>query len=115
MNEADLANMHLLEYWGKRALFAYDEKGASYLNKYIEIGVQTDEYVYLIHQQLVIQYYKQKPTVTRFRNIPQQLNLLYGIGKEKTEFENHLKKEAEKLNCEISELDTQYDDVDFVW
>ncbi len=115
MNEADIANIRLLEYWGKQAMLAFDEKGATRLNRYIEIGILNDDNLFLFHQQLVCQYYRTKPTVTRFIRIPELLNQLYGASRDRILLENQIKKDAEKLNCDISELETVYDDVDFEW
>lgn len=115
LDEADIANIRLLEYWGKHAMIEYDEKGANSLKPYIELGIHTDEYVYFFHQMLVHTYYTQKPTVNRFRKIPELFNLLYGPATKRNTFVNILKKDAEKLNCDIGDLDPQYGDIDFKW
>lgn len=115
INEPDIAHIRLLEFWGKQALRGFDEKGAAMLEKYIEVGVLTNEYVYLIHQQLVRQYYKEKPTLSRFRNIAKSLYDLYVYGNKRQSLEAQIKADASRLKCDLNELELPYEDIDFEW
>lgn len=115
INESDIAHIRLLEFWGKQAIREFDEKGASFLEKYIDVGLLTDEYVYLIHQQLVHQYYKEKPTVSRFRNIAKLLYEFYVHSSKKKLLETQIKNDVSRLKCDLNELELPYEDIDFEW
>lgn len=115
IDEADIANIRLLEFWSKKALRKFDKKGAALLEKYIDVGVLTDEYVYIIHRQLVWQYYQDKPTVSRFRNIAQLLYDFYVYSDKKQFLEAQIRKDASLLKCDLNELELMYEDIDFKW
>ena len=115
IDEADIANIRLLEFWGKKAMQEFDKKGAALLEKYMNVGVLTDEYVYLIHQHLVQQYYQDKPTVSRFRNIAQSLYDFYVHSNKKQLLEMQIKEDASRLQCDLNELEVAYEDIDFKW
>lgn len=115
IDEADIANIRLLEFWGKRAMRDFDEKGAALLEKYMDVGVLTDEYVYLIHQQLVRQYYQDKPTVSRFRNIAKSLYDFYVHSSRKQILEAQIREDASRLKCDLNDLELAYEDIDFEW
>lgn len=115
INESDIANIRLLEFWGKQAMWGFDDKGAALLEKYINVGILTDEYVYLIHQQIVRQYYQDKPTVSRFRNIAKSLYDFYVHSSKKQFLEAQIREDASRLKCDLNELELVYDDIDFKW
>ena len=115
INELDIAHIRLLEFWGKQAMRSFDEKGAALLEKYIDVGILTNEYVYLIHQQLVRKYYQNKPTVSRFRNISKVLYDFYVYSKNKQILKAQIKADADRLKCDLNELELPYEDIDFEW
>ena len=115
INEADIANIRLLEFWGKKAMRDFDEKGAALLEKFIDVGVLIDEYVYLIYQQIIHQYCQSKPTVSRFRNIAKLLHDFYIHSGYKQSLEAQIKIKASQLKCDINELEFVYEDIDFKW
>lgn len=109
-NELDQSNLMQLEYWTRKALYKYDDKGANTIKLFINrrIDVST-KYVYLIHQNLVHQYFSLKPGKTRFRGIPNLL-ISMGWGKKLDDFIQNVELEAKQLGCSIDNLEYDYID-----
>lgn len=104
-NELDQSNLLLFEYWTRQALHQFDDKGANYIELFINQKIDiTSEYVYLIHQELIHRYFYMKPSKTRFRSIPQLL-ISMANGKDLDDFIKEINHDAEVNNCSISMLD----------
>jgi len=113
-DELDQSNLVLIEYCTRKALYEFDPIGASAIEQFINsrIDVST-KYVYLIHQELIRQYYSMKPNKTRFRSIPQLL-ISMEYGKNLEAFIKQVELEAKSLGCTIEDL--EYDEItSIVW
>ncbi|MUV04597.1 hypothetical protein GN157_12845 [Flavobacterium rakeshii] len=116
MDELDQANLYILEYNLKSSLTAYDPKGAETLKLFIGQRINVhDPLIFLILQGINFEYLSQKPSKTRFRNIP---NLIV----EYTSFfsETHklwrkdLEKSAKQLGCDVLDIEYgEYPDFEF--
>ena len=117
LDELDIVNLLLLQYHGKSSAKEYDLKGARYLDRLIEIGIKTDEYSYLIQQEILDDYFSQKANKARFREIPEYIYKLTSIyTQERKDFEANIQAEIKEYKCEISALEaTRQDDFNIIW
>lgn len=107
LDELDQANLYILEHNLKKSLFEYDPKGADQIQHFIgqRINVQ-DKLIFLMLQGINFEYLSQKPSKTRFRNIP---NLIIGYTSPFSEtyklWKADLGKSAKRHKCEIEEIE----------
>lgn len=114
LDNLDLSNLLILEYWTKSALNRFDKTGAANIELFINSRIDiTTEYVYLIHQRLIEKYFSQKPTKKRFRSIPSLLTSL--TGNSLTEFISEINTIIQQQNCSIHELEFEDNDTPIIW
>lgn len=115
INEEDLCNLNMFEYCTRKALRLYDDKGAKFIELFINKRIDiTSKYTYIIYQHILCQYLNTKPSKTRFRGIPQLLitsndnNSLRKIIT-KAEIDANIEK------CSINDFYFDYDDDTIIW
>lgn len=115
INEEDLCNLNMFEYCTRKALHNYDDKGAKFIELFINKRIDiTSKYTYIIYQHTHFQYLNTKPSKTRFRDIPKLFmtsnsdNILKGIIN-KAEIDANIDK------CNINDLYIDYDDNTIIW
>lgn len=115
LDELDHANLLLLEYWCKKALFEYDAQGANTIQNFINARINThDKFVYLIHQEIVNQFFRMKPGKNRFRRIPELL-LQYGYNMPAYKsLEMHINTMLQQSDT-ISDIESNFPDIDIQW
>lgn len=107
LDELDQANLYILEHNLKMSLFAYDPKGAQQIQHFIgqKINIH-DKLIFLMLQGINFEYLSDKPTKTRFRNIP---NLIIGYTSPFSEtyklWKNDLERNAKRLKCDLLEIE----------
>lgn len=107
MDELDQANLYILEYNLRKSLFAYDPKGAQQIQHFIGQRINIhDKLIFLMLQGINFEYLSDRPTKSRFRNIP---NLITGYTSPFTEthklWKNDLEKSAKRLKCKLLEIE----------
>jgi hypothetical protein len=116
LNGLDLANLHLLEYWCKEAMFVYDAQGAGMLQHFINARIPTnDDLVYHLHQAVVNEFYRMKPGKARFRKITDLFYKYRWHG----ECYNQLKAHFDSLTNDgkntVCDYESNYDDIEVIW
>ena len=116
MDELDQANLYILEYNLKTSLTKYDPKGAEVIKLFIGHRINVhDPLIFLMLQGINFEYLSQRPSKTRFRNIP---NLIVGYTSPFSEthklWKADLELEAKKHNCELLQIEYgDYPDFEF--
>lgn len=116
MDELDQANLYILEYNLKTSLTRYDPKGAEVIKLFIGQRINVhDPLIFLMLQGINFEYLSQRPSKTRFRNIP---NLIIGYTSPFSEthklWKADLESEAKKHNCELLQIEYgDYPDFEF--
>lgn len=110
------ANLYMLEYVVEMALFNYDSEGANKIKHYIGQRINiTNEYAFIIYQAIHIQFLKQKPGKTRFRNIPNLVGNYFSESRQEyTDLIASFSISALEQNCDITELEFE-DFPDIKW
>lgn len=110
----DLSILLQLEYWIERAMDSYDEIGARELKPYISNGIDRsnpDLFQYLLY--INADYFEQGGGKTAFRNLPKLLRQAVLGTEEYKSFNIYLKAQAQKLQCNVSELAPNDDHIDY--
>jgi hypothetical protein len=94
------SQLYLLEYGCETALDSFDPIGASIIKTFINANINvSNKYVYLYHQNLVYDYFSQKPTLKRFRSIPDMFS-----ADKYEQIVSQIEKDMKELGCEICDL-----------
>lgn len=113
-NKLDLSMMLQLEYWVEKAMNDFDPVGAIQLKQYISDGIfHGNPYVYLYMRSINADYFELGGGKTAFRRLPQLLKTGICYTEEFNRFETFLEKEAKRLNCKISELEMNDEEIDY--
>lgn len=115
LTKLDQATLYLIEFFTKKAIIEFDPQGAENIQHFIGQRLDTtDELVYLINGAIDSEYLSEKPTIRRFRNIPNLL-ISYSSHLDKyRRFKLDLQIRADELNCGI--LDIEYENLpDVIW
>ena len=110
----ELAIFLQLEYWLEKAMMEYDENGAIGLKNYISGALyEGNDNLYQFMRNINADYFRLGGGKKNFRKLPNLLNQAVYHTSKYREYTNFLKKESDRLNCEVSELEINDDDVDY--
>ncbi|MEQ6166932.1 hypothetical protein AAOE16_07050 [Ekhidna sp. MALMAid0563] len=110
--EMDQANIYLLEYITKGSLDQYDVQGAQLIKRYIVGGIDvTNRLLEQITQYINILYLGQKPSKSRFRNIPKLFNYYSPLSTEYKSFDSEIRKQANQFGIPLEEV--SYDESNY--
>lgn len=113
-NKFDIAMILQIEFWLEKAMNSYDETGAKSLIGFIDDGLYAaNSSIYQFMRSINLQYFMLGGGKRAFRKLPDLLKRGIFFTNEYKEYEDFLKKEAERLNCNISEMDINDDDVNY--
>lgn len=116
LDELDHANLLVLEYFCKKALFEYDAQGANIIQNFINARIDThDKFVYLIHQEIVNQFYRMRPGKNRFRQIPKLLIQYSYHTPAYNLLEMHINTLLQQTGDTISNIESNYPDIEIQW
>lgn len=113
-DKQDIAQIMLLEYWLEKAMFSYDEVGARELQGFIEDGLYgANPHIYQYMRCITHEFFILGGGKMAFRKLPQLLKKGIFFSESYKEYEQFLKKEALRLNCDSCELELSDDDFDY--
>lgn len=105
-NKLEISIFLQLEYWLEKAMMDYDENGGSQLRNYICGAIYSaNENIYQYMRTIDADYFKLGGGKKAFRKLPDLLNMAVYYTNEYNEYAQFLTQEAERLNCEVSDLD----------
>lgn len=114
VSKFDKAQMLLLEHWLEKAMKTYDPIGAGDLICFIEDGIYSaNPYIYQYMRSINMDFHLLDGGEKTFRKLPHLLNKAILFTDEFKEYEQFLKREAKRLNCEITELEVNDEEVDY--
>lgn len=103
-----------LEYWLERSMFSFDAEGAVRLTPFFDDAIYpANPYLYQYMRSINAEYFMLGGGKKAFRQLPMLLNRAVYGSRENKEYLEFLKKEAERLNCDIADLELSDDDVDY--
>jgi hypothetical protein len=118
-NKFDISQIILIEFWLEKAMNSFDKTGAKMLIGYIEGGLYGgNKYIYQYMRRINLDYYLLGGGKQAFRKLPYLLKKGVYFSNEYKEYEKQLQLDAALLNCEITELELNDDDIDYeklVW
>ena len=110
----DLAIMLQLEYWTERAMRDFDEIGARNLKHYIADGTyQGNPYAYQYMRSINAEYFELGGGKTAFRKLSKLLRRAVYATDEYNSYHAHLVLEAQRLACEITDLELSDENIDY--
>jgi hypothetical protein len=113
-NKFDLSVFLQLEFWLEKSMNDFDTEGAIKLLPFIDDAIYAaNEYLYQYMLSINAEYFSLGGGKKAFRQLPTLLNRsVYGT----TEYNAYLRfltKEAERLKCEVSDLEISDDNIDY--
>jgi len=110
----DLGLMLQIEYWLEDAMQNFDPEGSKSIITYLSGGIeQSNPYLYQFMRSINADYFELRGGKKAFRNLAELLRrAVYGTEEYKT-YNIYLKSEAEKLKCEIGDLELSDDHIDY--
>lgn len=113
-DKLDLAMLLQLEYWIEKSMINYDEVGARQLQNFISDGIhRANPYLYLVMRSINADYFELRGGKTAFRKLPSLLKKgIYGTS-EYNDYHAFLIIEAQRLNCQVSELELNDENVEY--
>lgn len=116
LNGLDLANLHLLEYWCKEAMFAYDAQGAATLQNFINANIPSnDALVYHLHQAMANEFYRMKPGKTRFRKITELFYKYRWYGESYNQLKEHFESLTSDGKHTVCDYESNFGDIEIIW
>lgn len=113
-NKFDVSQILLIEFWAEKAMKNYDSKGAQELVGFIEDGIYgANPYIYQYMRSINLDYYLLGGGKSAFRQLPNLLKKGVFFTDAYKKHEQFLIQEAKNLNCEITELEINDDDVNY--
>lgn len=110
----DLAIILQLEYWTERAMCGFDETGAGNLKYYIADGIyQANPYIYQFMRSINADYFELGGGKTAFRMLSNLLKRAVYATDEYNSYHAHLVLEAQRLDCEITDLELSDDNINY--
>jgi len=110
----DLGMMLQLEYWTERAMRDFDEAGARNLAYYIADGIyQGNPYTYQFMRSINADYFEFGGGKTAFRKLSKLMRRAVYATEEYNSYHAHLILEAQRLECEITDLELSDDNIDY--
>jgi len=113
-NKLDLGLMLQLEYWIEESLRSFDEQGALSLIGYLNSNLDASNlYLYQYMRSINADYFVLQGGKTAFRKLPAIFRRSASGTEEYRSYHSFLMSEAQKLRCEISELEIDDDHIDY--
>ena len=113
-NKFDISMILQIEFWLEKAMNSYDEIGAKNLIGFIDDGLYgANSYIYHFMRSINQDVFMLGGGKRAFRKISDLLKRGIYFTNEYKEYEAFLKKEAERLNCEINEMEINDDDINY--
>ena len=113
-NKFDISMILQIEFWLEKAMNSYDEIGAKNLIGFIDDGLYgANSNIYHFMRSINQEFFLFGGGKRAFRKIPDLLKRGIFFTNEYKEYDTFLKKEAERLNCDISEMDINDDDINY--
>ncbi|MFZ4402109.1 MAG: DUF6904 family protein [Bacteroidales bacterium] len=114
-NKFDISMILQIEFWLEKAMTNYDEIGAKYLIGFIEDGIYgANDYIYQFMRSINLDYYLLGGGKKAFRKLPELLKRGIFYTDEYKEYIDFLEKEAKRLNCTITDMEINDDDIDYM-
>ncbi len=113
-SKLDISVILQLEYWLEKAMYAYDEIGAKELVGFIDGGIYgANKYLYFYMRSIHLDFLLLDGGKRSFRRLPSLLKRGAFYTDAYEEYEVFLKKEAERLNCDIHNMEIDDNDIDY--
>ncbi|WP_431609200.1 DUF6904 family protein [Chryseobacterium sp. 'Rf worker isolate 10'] len=113
-SKLDISQILLFEFWLEDAMMKFDGKGAKELAGYIEDGLYgANPCIYQYMRSINLDFFILKGGVRAFRKLPQLLRRGVYYTEEYKDYQKFLENEAQKLKCEVSDLELSDDDFDY--
>jgi len=110
----DISQILQIEFWLEKALKSFDEIGAMNLIGFIEDGLYgANNYIYQYMRSINLDFFILGGGKQAFRKLPDLLKKGVFFTDEYKDYEKFLKKESERLNCDISDLEITDDNFDY--
>lgn len=114
VNKFEVSVILQIEFWLEQAMKAYDEIGARDLTGYIEDGIYgANDFAYQYMRSINLEYFLLNGGKKAFRKLTQLLQKSVFQTNEYKDYLSFLEKDAERLNCEISDLEIDDDHIDY--
>lgn len=113
-NKMDLGLMLQLEYWIEESLKNYDSLGATSLIAHLSGGIEAgNPYLYQFMRSINADYFELRGGKTAFRKLSSMLKRAVYGSQEYHNYNAFLILEAQRLDCEISDLELSDDHIDY--
>lgn len=113
-NKYDLSLLLQLEYWLENAMFEYDGKGAKELSKFIsDLIYLGNDHLYLFMRRINAEYFSLGGGKIAFRKLSRLMRISVLYSNEYNFYLNNLTEDAKKLNCKISDLELNDENIDY--
>jgi hypothetical protein len=110
----DLSLMLHLEFWLENAMNNYDEIGSKRLVYFISDGIFAgNNYLYQFMRSINADYFRLNNEKVTFRKLPELLMRSVIYSEDYKSYIINLENEAERLGCEIENLEINDDDIDY--
>ena len=113
-NKLELSILMQFEFWLEKSAISYDEKGGMELEPFFNGAINGGtENIYQLLNSIDTDFLRLKGGKRAFRKLPELLKRGVTFTTEFQDFMKFLKQEAKILNCEISELETNDEGIDY--
>lgn len=113
-NKFDVSMILQLEYWLEKAMYSYDEVGAKSLVGFIDGGIYgANKYLYHYMRAIHFDYFVLGGGKRSFRKLSVLLKRGVFFTDEYKEYEIFLEKEAERLKCNVNDMEIDDDNVNY--
>ncbi|WP_333662685.1 DUF6904 family protein [Chishuiella changwenlii] len=114
VNKFDISQLLNFEFWLENSMKTYDDVGAKKLIGFVDGGLYGgNEYIYQYMRGLNYDFFQLGGGKRAFRKLPELLRTGIFYTEEYKDYANYLKKESEKKNCSISDLELEDNDFDY--
>jgi hypothetical protein len=112
--KAEIAQIFQIEYWLEKAMITFDEITAKNLIGFIEDGLYgANNYIYQYMRSINLDYYLLGGGKKAFKKLPDILRKGVYNTEEYNRYEKYLQEEAKRLNCDITNLEINDDNIDY--
>jgi hypothetical protein len=113
-NKFDISMILQIEFWLEKAMNSYDEVGAKNLIGFIDDGLYAaNDHIYHFMRRINLDYFILGGGKRAFRRLPELLRRGIFFTNEYKEYKAFLEKEAERLKCNINEIELDDDDINY--
>lgn len=110
----DISQILTIEFWLEKSMNSFDEIGAKNLIGFIESGLfGGNKIIYQCMRTVDIDFLLLGGGKKAFRQLPDLLKIGVYFTEEYKQYESFLHEEAKHLNCDISELEINDDNIDY--